>query len=880
MTDSTRFSESEAFQDALTDPALRFTRTSQEDQALLHDLEARFGSPRPVAPGTPVWMMSRPPSPKEEGRIPPPTPGTPRPLASVKGQVLARLSSVKAQVLARFSRARQTSTPRESPVFAGATPEVSPRQFSPLATAPSPARSSLARNLSDVFNLDHGESNARGDASEDIFERNARGDASEDIFEVRPEFSAIAAASSNAGTRARAGVVSAPRALLPVSATHADALVGDGGGGVFRPVLRGRGRGGFSYTGGFPSFGRGRGGIFTGGRGIAVSSGAASTTAVRHSGADHFERNPGKLRSVIAKFQAFLQQVPDAQREQRCKALLSAFCRSQRSPYVMWINSNHLFLRVRVVGFVEIRSEFPRVQVHLRENEYASVALDEVFCDCKEIQYKTVAEAQAMDTPFPSLLADELHTYMQIVDNQTHDGLEESGPAAHQVADVRQLRDPLADGGRFEGDATGATRCADDRPKRFDPKQIKMYHGRNVYTDDPAKYEEQPTTWLRQMHTVLTNQGINRRFWVTESLKCVALFIQERYQREIMQPDATSGNWEIWDLRRPPQAGSLDFSEFAKWLCHTFLTSTHTVAKLEEMHSQITQDRDPVDIYNFKFIRLTEELHQQRCLMDNDYSAMSGENSGELFPPMKEDRRLRNRYMDGLHTPIAEELRRLNLGQNLQGYINGGTGNLTRVTSDIDPATVSQAWMTQQRSFKNGANELRLRQLMDCAILIESTLKDMALTRVRAPHDRPARFERKMLPSPSGNSFLQRSPPAAAPLRALRVHALDSQVGEVEEIDVEETEIERLYSTMVKEKKVQWTRAQLKKLMKEDRCFNCAKKDHRAPECKNPPANPRTVRFTNLLEITSFDEEDASLFHALRELNDLEEESGNGMASH
>lgn len=171
---------------------------------------------------------------------------------------------------------------------------------------------------------------------------------------------------------------------------------------------------------------------------------------------------------------------------------------------------------------------------------------------------------------------------------------------------------------------------------------------------------------------------------------------------------------------------------------------------------------------------------------------------------------------------------------------------------------------------------------MDCAILIESTLKDMALTRARATHDRPARFERKMLSSPSGNSFLQRqrSPPAAAPLRALRVNALDAQVDEVEEIDEEETQIERLYSTMLKEKKVQWTRAQLKKLMKEDRCFNCAKKDHRAPECKNPPANPRTVRFTNLLEITSFDEEDASLFHALRELNDLEEESGNGMASH
>jgi len=45
--------------------------------------------------------------------------------------------------------------------------------------------------------------------------------------------------------------------------------------------------------------------------------------------------------------------------------------------------------------------------------------------------------------------------------------------------------------------------------------------------------------------------------------------------------------------------------------------------------------------------------------------------------------------------------------------------------------------------------------------------------------------------------------------------------------------------------------------------------------------NPKTFRFSNLIEITSFDEENADLFHALHELGDLETRGGaeNGSAS-
>ena len=56
------------------------------------------------------------------------------------------------------------------------------------------------------------------------------------------------------------------------------------------------------------------------------------------------------------------------------------------------------------------------------------------------------------------------------------------------------------------------------------------------------------------------------------------------------------------------------------------------MAQLEKLLAQILQDRDPVDEYNFKFTRVIEELHQQRCLMDDDYSALFGEGYVEIFP--------------------------------------------------------------------------------------------------------------------------------------------------------------------------------------------------------------------------------------------------------
>jgi hypothetical protein len=131
--------------------------------------------------------------------------------------------------------------------------------------------------------------------------------------------------------------------------------------------------------------------------------------------------------------------------------------------------------------------------------------------------------------------------------------------------------------------------------------------------------------------------------------------------------------------------------------------------------------------------------------------------------------------------------------------------------------------------------------------------------------------------SVSADGFPDTLVPLSA-LVSLQIPAL-TKVDLVEEIDDDETNLERLYVIMQEGKKVLWTRAQLKKLQSEDRCFKCAQKGHRAPECQNPPANPKTIRFTNLLEVTSYDTEDAALFFALHKLNDIDERAGNGTVS-
>ncbi len=143
--------------------------------------------------------------------------------------------------------------------------------------------------------------------------------------------------------------------------------------------------------------------------------------------------------------------------------------------------------------------------------------------------------------------------------------------------------------------------------------------------------------------------------------------------------------------------------------------------------------------------------------------------------------------------------------------------------------------------------------------MIESALKDLAFNRARDPPASQTTPERRMLTAPSAlraerSIFRTRRAPSPAPLR---VHALDAQVDLVEEIDDEDTDLEHLYVTMQEGKKDLWTRAQL----------------------KNPPANLKTIRFTNLLEVTSYDTEDAALLFALHELNDIDEGAGNGTAS-
>jgi hypothetical protein len=382
------------------------------------------------------------------------------------------------------------------------------------------------------------------------------------------------------------------------------------------------------------------------------------------------------------------------------------------------------------------------------------------------------------------------------------------------------------------------------------------------------------------MHMVLTNQGIPPKSWVTEALKCASADIKTKYMFEVMRPGSCVGNWELYDLNHPPLPDSVDYSVFATWLCLRNQSGTHTVRQIEDMLHTIRQDKMRVNEFNTLFNRLVEELHQQRCLTDDNYRSTFAQDNMVMFPPVRESRETRSLYLAGLNSEIGTELRRLSMQQGLQGFLANGPGVLTRLMNSDTPSAASSQWMVFTCNFKSGTHEPRLQQLQECALLIESTLKDLAFTRAREPPASQTTPERRMLMAPSAprerSIFRTHRAPSPAPLR---VHALDAQVDLVEEIDDEETDLERLYETMQEGKKVLWTRAQLKKLQSEDRCFKCAQKGHRSPECQNPPANPKTIRFTNLLEVTSYDTEDDALLFALHELNGIDGGAGNGTAS-
>ena len=75
-----------------------------------------------------------------------------------------------------------------------------------------------------------------------------------------------------------------------------------------------------------------------------------------------------------------------------------------------------------------------------------------------------------------------------------------------------------------------------------------------------------------------------------------------------------------------------------------------------------------------------------------------------------------------------------------------------------------------------------------------------------------------------------------------------------------------------------WSRPQLKYLRSKNMCFWCAKVGHTKAECKNPPADPKRVKFDcNSLEVEEEAlEHDDDFFHLLAEFSeDFGEDSKN-----
>ena len=414
----------------------------------------------------------------------------------------------------------------------------------------------------------------------------------------------------------------------------------------------------------------------------------------------------------------------------------------------------------------------------------------------------------------------------------------------------------------YNPSATSTRKSRKDSPplqRPFNTSKINKYIGQNEL-GPVEQYELRPGSWAAEAYAILRQNGIANEHTVTNALSCVSYTIRNEYIRTHMTPDDGQGEWHLYDSEdRPPRLESTVFSYFAKWLQKRFTSSTLTVGQLQQQLRNLRQGSRLIFEHNAEFNRLLDLIHELRLVHDTDYSQLF---QGETNPMRREFREDRLQYLRSIREDIAGMLYRWVVTKNIER------------TFDQLPAadTAGMERDVLASRFKlDGGCEPRLLQLQQAAVALESELKDAPQHFARS--DAPAArfttatratdpFRSRRGPSPASRSLRLPAPP--------RIHHLDADDGEVEE-----TELELLYQKLANEGRVSWTRAQIKKLFDENRCFKCTEQGHKAPECKNAAVNPRTHRFShNLVEIVSFNDDEELLFNAL-----LEVEAGNGSAS-
>jgi hypothetical protein len=368
------------------------------------------------------------------------------------------------------------------------------------------------------------------------------------------------------------------------------------------------------------------------------------------------------------------------------------------------------------------------------------------------------------------------------------------------------------------------------------------------------------------MLMTLKAQNIPMESYVQCALLCVdSTAVAQRYQSEEMKLPDYPAKWFYDEATYPPRPESLRFRHFAQWLIRTFTDDAVTEEQRAKFENLRQKHNQSVFIFNdsFNYERaLLNELNMASYLACDLQDAPSmWEISMDPANPwmIVEDARDTLRYIGALTDPLRASVSSWHTNELVKRQLASTVGGQR---AHIPLAQVQDAALKFERvarlksGFPQGSQVGSLGHATRAPLAITNGPRGWNASsrmRVRAPSP-PARF---------------------------RVHNIESEPDEVEELDADGTDLERLYATMSQEGKVAWTRAQLKSLMDKKLCFKCAKPGHRSPDCPNTAVNPKTFRFSNLVEITSFDEENEDLFYALHEFVDLETPGGteNGSAS-
>ena len=406
---------------------------------------------------------------------------------------------------------------------------------------------------------------------------------------------------------------------------------------------------------------------------------------------------------------------------------------------------------------------------------------------------------------------------------------------------------------------------------KFDPTKIRPYTGSNCI-GDRSKYEDRPLPWCRQFIRCAQPQGIREESYVVCALLCVTTEIASRYEQEQMRPaDApTAVRWERWAKDYPPNPSSLLFDNFVGWLCSTF----HNPANVEAQRTRYERcvQKPGQSVFDFN----TAWNWERELLAELTASCYAQPDASVVSEGFQDSARDRQKYMGALLPNIRREVHTWHSMCKLQPLVH----SMPYMSNPLET-------MATRSRLQGAGNEPSLQALQECALSVEQQLC------LRSAFDR---YDGQVGHSGSGGggggggrgsgwqgsarvstfprSRLLTAPTRMPPRTAVppRIQALEWVPGEGEDAgevlqhlqqDGLIDDADMLFNHLQQSGRIPWSKAQMRKLFDENRCFKCTKQGHQKSDCRNPAADPKAF---HALEVEDQPlEHDEQLFHLLTE---------------